>query len=215
MMTAEQATDPAYWAKHLRQPVQFSAGIQTLLEMEDTVFLEVGPGNALSTVTKQQIKQDGSQLTYTTLRHPRQQEDDRKRPLTTIGQLWLAGVPVQWQKIYKYQNRQHIPLPLYPFERQRYWLDPPTDKQPRHLSAKKKAPLADWFYLPTWQHTLPPTTQQYLQDKAANWLIFIDDAGLGSQLESALCTQSQQVSVVKVAKNFRATRRFYIHHQSC
>ena len=54
-MTAVQATSPAYWANHLRHTVNFAAGIQTLLGMDNAVFLEVGPGNALTTVTKQQI----------------------------------------------------------------------------------------------------------------------------------------------------------------
>ena len=90
----------------------------------------------------------------------------------------MAGVPVQWQSHYQRQNRQRIPLPVYPFEKQRYWINPPTASQPRHLSAKKKAPLADWFYLPTWEHTLPPTrTLQYLQDDQATWLLFGDEQG--------------------------------------
>ena len=216
-LTAEQATDPSYWARHLRHTVNFSAGIKTLLTMSDGVFLEVGPGNALTTVIKRQIGQDGSQVAYATLRHPRQQEDDRIRPLTTVGQLWLAGLPVQWEQLYQPQNRRRLPLPLYPFERQRFWLDPPTDNQPRHLSAKKKAPLADWFYLPTWHHTLPPTlTQQYLLDKNANWLLFVDEAGLGDRLDSFLRTNEQQVTTVMVSDQFAQLDEsaFYINPAS-
>ena len=202
-MTAEQATDPNYWARHLRHTVNFAAGVQTLCSLGDAIFLEVGPGNALATVVKQQLDKNAPQLTYATLRHPRQNEDDRIRPLTTIGQLWLAGCPVQWEQLYQHQNRRRLPLPGYPFERQRYWLDPPTENQPRHLSAKKKAPLPDWFYLPTWQHTLPPTmTQQYLLDKKANWLLFVDEAGLGDRLDGFLRTNEQHVTVVMAGEKF-------------
>lgn len=67
-LTAEQATDPHYWARHLRHAVNFAAGIQTLRSLSGAIFLEVGPGNALATVVKPQI--DGGQLTNATLRHP-------------------------------------------------------------------------------------------------------------------------------------------------
>ncbi|MAT97570.1 MAG: hypothetical protein CL608_10545 [Anaerolineaceae bacterium] len=202
-MTAEQATDPNYWARHLRHTVNFAAGIQTLRTLGDAIFLEVGPGNALATVVKQQLDKNAAQLTYATLRHPRQNEADRIRPLTTIGQLWLAGCPVQWEQLYQHQNRRRLPLPGYPFERQRYWLDPPAENQPRHLSTKKKAPLPDWFYLPTWQHTLPPTmTQQYLLDKKANWLLFVDEASLGDRLDGFLRTNEQHVTVVMAGEQF-------------
>ncbi|MCC6605390.1 MAG: amino acid adenylation domain-containing protein [Anaerolineae bacterium] len=200
-LTAEQATDPHYWARHLRHAVDFAAGIQTLRSLNNAIFLEVGPGNTLATVVKPQLG-DGH-LTYATLRHPRQNEADRIRPLTTIGQLWLAGLPVQWSLLYQQQNRHRLPLPGYPFERERYWLDPPSASQPRHLSAHKKAPLADWFYLPGWQNTLPPTlTQQYLLDKPAHWLLFVDEAGLGDRLDSFLRTVAQQVTVVLPGEQF-------------
>ncbi len=201
-MTAEQATDPNYWARHLRHTVNFAAGVQTLLTLGDAIFLEVGPGNALATVVKQQLDKNSAQLAYATLRHPRQNEDDRIRPLTTIGQLWLAGLPVQWEQLYQHQNRRRLPLPGYPFERQRYWLDPPTENQPRHLSARKKAPLPDWFYLPTWQHTLPLTALHFLHEKQANWLLFTDEAGLGERLNKFLCTHKQRVIVVTAGEQF-------------
>src|SRR5690606_10692736 len=120
-----------------------------------------------------------------------------------IGQLWLAGVSVQWQQVYQHQNRHRLPLPVYPFERERYWLDPPVEQRPAHLSARKKVSLADWFYLPSWEHTLPPSlTQQYLLDKAANWLIFVDEAGLGDRLVSFLQAAEQFVTVVLIGDHF-------------
>lgn len=110
---------------------------------------------------------------------------------------------MQGEQLYQHQNRRRLPLPGYPFERQRYWVDPPSENQPRHLSAKKKAPLPDWFYLPTWQHTLPPTmTQQYLLDKKANWLLFVDETGLGDRLDGFLRTNEQHVTVVMAGEQF-------------
>lgn len=202
-LTAVQATDPHYWVSHLRHTVHFAAGIQTLLSLKDAVFLEVGPGSALTSLVKQQIGSNDSQLAYASLRHPRQQEADRIRPFTTIGQLWLAGLPVKWQKLYQPQNRRRLPLPGYPFERERYWLDPPAETQPRHLSTQRKAQLADWFYLPDWQHTLPPAlTQHYLLDHPSHWLLFVDKTGLGDRLGSFLRSHQQQITLVRPGQQF-------------
>lgn len=202
-MSAEQATDPNYWAAQLRQTVQFAAGIETLRSLDGAIFLEVGPGNALTTVVKQQIGRESTQMSYASLRHPRQAEADRIRPLTTIGQLWLADAPLHWASYYQHQNRTRFPLPLYPFERQRYWVDPPQNNQPRHLSARKKAVVKDWFYLPNWQPSMPPTlTQSYLIDKKSSWLIFADGAGLGTRIEGFLRTHDQDVIVVREGEQF-------------
>jgi acyl transferase domain-containing protein len=43
--------------------------------------------------------------------------------LNTLGQLWLAGIEIDWSKFYAGQQRYRVPLPTYPFERQRYWIE--------------------------------------------------------------------------------------------
>ena len=44
--------------------------------------------------------------------------------LFALGSLWLNGVTISWDGFYTHEDRQRIPLPGYPFERQRFWVDP-------------------------------------------------------------------------------------------
>ncbi|MBV9788043.1 MAG: acyltransferase domain-containing protein, partial [Chloroflexi bacterium] len=121
-ITSEQASDPEYWANHLRQPVRFGDGLQTLAQESGRILLEVGPGRTLSTLA-QQSGRAGSRIVISSLRHPQDHQSDTAFLLTAIGKLWLLGVTINWQALYAEEQRRRIPLPLYPFERQRYWVE--------------------------------------------------------------------------------------------
>ncbi|BAY34384.1 beta-ketoacyl synthase [Nostoc carneum NIES-2107] len=117
----EAAIDPNYWAKHLRQTVRFSDGIAKLQKQPERIFLEVGPGKTLNTFVKHQKLEV---VTLTSLRHPQEQKSDIAFIFNTLGRLWLQGVKVDWSSFYSHEKPYHIPLPTYPFERQRYWVEP-------------------------------------------------------------------------------------------
>ncbi|MBV9789245.1 MAG: acyltransferase domain-containing protein, partial [Chloroflexi bacterium] len=121
-ITEQQATDPRYWAGHLRQPVRFADGITALLEDPSRIFLEVGPGWTLSSAVRQQRELGHAPLTITSMRHVQDEQPDLVCLLSTIGRLWAAGVAIDAQKLYADQRRRRVALPSYPFERQRYWV---------------------------------------------------------------------------------------------
>ncbi len=95
-ITAEQATSPAYYAAHLRRPVQFEAGIRTLAVDHGLFFLEVGPGNALTTLARANLGGERAKHVTSSLSHPRRADRDSKAMLEAVGRLWLSGVPVSW-----------------------------------------------------------------------------------------------------------------------
>ncbi|NMG07611.1 type I polyketide synthase [Brasilonema sp. UFV-L1] len=121
-ITAAQATDPKYWARHLRQTVRFSEGIAELLQQPEQILLEVGPGKTLSTLANKQKASE--QVVLSSLRHPQNQQSDVAFLLNTLGRLWLEGINVDWSEFYAHEQRHRIPLPTYPFERKRYWIEP-------------------------------------------------------------------------------------------
>ncbi|KOP26797.1 non-ribosomal peptide synthase [Hapalosiphon sp. MRB220] len=122
-ITAAEATDARYWAKHLRQTVYFSAGITQLLQEPNRILLEVGPGRTLRTLVKQHSSLLTDQVVLSSLRHPQEEQPDTAFLLNTLGQLWLAGVNINWSNFYAHERRHRVPLPTYPFERQRYWIE--------------------------------------------------------------------------------------------
>ncbi len=125
--TADEATNPSYWATHLRQTVRFSDCLEELLKEQNRVLLEVGPGQTASTLTDQHPNRKRRQIILSSTRHPNQQKSDVGFILNTLGRLWLAGIQVDWSGFYADENRHRLPLPNYPFERKRYWID--TGKQ--------------------------------------------------------------------------------------
>lgn len=123
-ITATQATDPAYWGKHLRQTVRFADGIQQLWQDPQQILLEVGAGRTLSTFAQHHPAKTTGQTVLTSLRHPQEQRSDVALMVQTLGQLWLNGISADWSGFYAHERRYRLPLPTYPFERQRYWIEP-------------------------------------------------------------------------------------------
>lgn len=124
-ITITQATNPDYYAQHLRSTVLFAQGVEKLLAIPEQVLLEVGPGHTLTTLVKRHPDKAAAQTVLTSVRHPQEEKSDNRVLFTALGQLWLAGVKVDWFGFYSQEEYYRLPLPTYPFERQRYWIDPP------------------------------------------------------------------------------------------
>ena len=135
-ITASQATDPYYWSKHLRGTVQFADGLHELLKESNQILLEVGPGWTLSKLTKQHPSKTSEQIVLSSLPHVQSKQSDFAFLLNTLGQLWLAGIQIDWARFYAHNPQQRIPLPTYSFERQRYWIEPQQLPQVINVNTK-------------------------------------------------------------------------------
>jgi acyl transferase domain-containing protein len=125
-ITASEATDINYWAQHLRQTVRFADGMREVLKEPGRILLEVGPGQTLSTLARQSSTADAQPVVLSSMRHPKESESDTAFLISTVGKLWLAGVNIDWPGFYAQERRQRLSLPTYPFERKRYWIEPPA-----------------------------------------------------------------------------------------
>ncbi|HWA28156.1 MAG TPA: type I polyketide synthase, partial [Lacunisphaera sp.] len=145
LITPEEATDSAYWGRHLRGTVRFCAGVQELMTTAGTVFLEVGPGRSLVSLVKAQAS-EAAVSAVASLPPPQAAGSDVVQVLQALGQLWLAGGKVDWAGLHAGRRRCRVPLPTYPFERQRYWIDKRPENRPASSNpAGKKADISDWF----------------------------------------------------------------------
>jgi len=203
-VTAAEATNPDYWATHLRRTIRFSDGVRELLQDPDAILLEVGPGKTLSTLARLHIDRDSEQVTLSSLRHPKERQSDVAFLLDTVGRLWLAGVDIDWSAFYAGERRHRIPLPTYPFERERFWIEPEEDKSTRQVSSRKQPDIADWFYLPSWKRSLPPVPlgPGDLAHEKLCWLVFSDSCGVGVQMVKRLEQEGQDVITVMPGGQF-------------
>jgi len=202
-ITTAEATSSDYWVRHLRQPVRFSQGVTELFKQPKQIFLEVGPGRTLSTFI-QQHQQEGL-VVLTSLRHPQEQKSDIAFLLNTLGRLWLSGVQIHWSSFYTHEQRHRIPLPTYPFERQRYWLETNSHFTSVAEPLDKKLNIANWFYVPSWKRCSLPLQKRDFASKSVQklcWLVFIDRVGIGSQIAKQLEQQGHDVVTVTVAERF-------------
>jgi acyl transferase domain-containing protein len=122
-VTASAAMNAAAWARHARQPVRFAAGLSTLAQDPGRILLEVGPGQTLSDFARRHPRTAAEHVVLASLSGARDAE--LASLLRALGQLWLAGLPVSWCRLYSGEQRQRLPLPTYPFERQPHWVAPP------------------------------------------------------------------------------------------
>lgn len=120
-----EATNPGYWTDHLRATVRFSNALETMLDLEDTILLEVGPGRALTTLAHQK-KGEKSLVSIASLPVPKKGESSYHTVLEAMGQLWGKGIEIDWKAFHKGQSRQKIWLPAYAFDRKPCWIAPPT-----------------------------------------------------------------------------------------
>jgi acyl transferase domain-containing protein/acyl carrier protein len=196
-----------YWTRNLRQTVRFSNCIQELMKEPDRILLEVGPGNTLGTLAKQHVGGSGKRIVLSTIRHPQEQNSDIAFILNTLGRLWLANVEVDWSGLYKIERRRRIPLPTYPFERQRYWVKPQQEMHTIGVARglpEKNSDIANWFYVPSWKRAPLPEFGKGGESSTRNFcsLVFIDEGGFGDTLVELLQNSGQRVTVVKAGRRF-------------
>jgi acyl transferase domain-containing protein len=197
--TAGQATSAAAWAEHLRAPARLAPALAELLSDPSRVLLEVGPGQSLTVLARRQRPgaagggggAGGSGTARTILASlPGRSgpSGDLAFLLGALGQLWLAGVEIDWSAIQPDRGRR-VPLPTYPFERQRYWIAPAPSSGATAAASGSAAPVrraaaAVVLGTPVWRPALPVRATGDREPET--WLLLLDGAGLGARLAQRL-----------------------------
>jgi phthiocerol/phenolphthiocerol synthesis type-I polyketide synthase E len=135
-ITEEAIQDRGYWAGHLLGTVRFADGLNELLKQPKRRFLEVGPGHMLSRLVRRRTDVTSERVVLASLPADEGSLTDSGFMLTTLGQLWLAAVSVDWPGFHAQERRRRLPLLTYPFERQRYWIE--AREPHREIAIQKK-----------------------------------------------------------------------------
>lgn len=113
---AAQLSSWKHWTRHVREPVRFADAVKTLQEEGVSAFLEVGPSAVLSPHVPGAVATSSQVNTL----------------LGALGQLWTVGVQVNWQAVFEGSGACLVDLPVYAFQRRRYWLNPPKPRAGQH-----------------------------------------------------------------------------------
>ena len=186
-ITAGQATDPDAWVAHLRRPVRFADGLARLLAEPGRLLLEVGPGETLGRLARQQAA--GRAAVIPSL----PEAADGTALGQALARLWTAGAEVDWQRV-QGGRRRRVALPTYPFERERYWVDRgPAPQAARGAALVKRERIAEWFYRPVWRSA--PLAMDEAAERAS-WLVFADPDALGRRVTARLEAAGAEVVTV-------------------
>ncbi|GAA5179001.1 hypothetical protein GCM10023322_07620 [Rugosimonospora acidiphila] len=142
-----EPTDPRYWARQLRGTVRFAEGVKELIDGTDGVLLEVGPGHTLGNLARPYLGHLPGRAVLGSLPDSpgAGRRSDEAVLAATVGRLWLAGCGVDATAYHAGQRRRRVPLPTYPFERERYWIDradPAHGAHPTPAAARDPVPAA-------------------------------------------------------------------------
>ncbi|HEY2031690.1 MAG TPA: type I polyketide synthase [Myxococcales bacterium] len=120
-----ELADAGYWTRHLREAVRFYPAVKAASALPGAVFLEVGPGRALSTLARQA----GASSAHSSLPEPSEEgADEVASLLEAAGRLFCAGVPISVSQLAPSSARR-VSLPTYPFERKRHFIEPAAPSQ--------------------------------------------------------------------------------------
>lgn len=131
-LTDAQATDPMYWANHLRATVQFADALDTIIALENPLLLEVGPGHVTATLARQQVGKKPIPVLAGLANLP-DWSTSCQSLLTTLGQLYQNGIEPNWKAFYDGQQRVKVNAPTYAFDKTYCWLEP-IEAQPKNSS---------------------------------------------------------------------------------
>jgi acyl transferase domain-containing protein/acyl carrier protein len=214
-----EAVSPDYWVQHLRGTVRFADGISWLAANPDRIFLEVGPGRAMQAMAKAHPAVNAGQV-ISTLRHRDHATPDDSYFMAALARVWACGGVIDWDQIWGGARRLRLSLPGYRFQRKRYFIERSTS-----AATEAEAELArieetvDWGWRPAWKLASPGIEigpQGPVAPLAQDWLLFLDDLGIGERVAQRLRDLGQRVATVAIADTFadRGEGRFALPVES-
>lgn len=202
-ITPEDAVDPNYWARHLREKVQFRRGITVLAGSSDSVLLEVGPGHTLTALAREGELGRSSGEVLSSLPHAKDARPAASHVLSTLGALWLKGVEIDWQGVHQGESLHRISMPTYPFERSRFFVEPgaPGTFDFTFSPSSERLNFEDWFHVPSWKRTISLGAETTCKGLGP-WVIFADTAGLADAFVSTLSARNELFVRVNTGSTF-------------
>ena len=212
---AAEAQDPQYWANQILSPVRFTRNLAVLAERR-RLLLEAGPGEALLGIARQQLP---TSVMVASLGSENRRVSDAVVFLQAVARAWECGVSIKWERLDPDTAGRRVPLPTYPFERQRYLIeatspsveaaaisassDQSNSPLPTSDALAKRDDISTWFYAPSWKSTPPAVIALPAQSKpAGTWLVLAGKDSLSDLLIASLRAQGIKVVCVRAGEGF-------------
>ncbi|HTN88888.1 MAG TPA: SDR family NAD(P)-dependent oxidoreductase [Sorangium sp.] len=184
----------AYWARNLREPVLFSRAVERLSEGGPALFIEMSPHPVLGPAIDEGLRAHGRG--GAALASLRREQDEARALRESLGALYARGYPVDFRRQHASGGRC-VPLPSYPWQRERYWIEGSATVA---CASRSLAPLAspappdlakELLYEVAWERCAPapapaPANDARPRSPRGAWLLLADRSGLGDEVEALL-----------------------------
>ena len=129
-----ESLDGVYWRRHAREPVAFAAGVRALAELGVDLVVEIGPHSILAPMAVSAWPESPGSPVPRVLASLRRPSGDETVPASdgfveAVAGAYQAGLPVRFEGLFAGETRRRIPLPGYPFQRERHWLEAPKQRR--------------------------------------------------------------------------------------
>lgn len=211
-ITDQQATDPNYWVEHMVGCVKFWPGIEMLMQSDSQIFLDVGPNRVMTSLVSQPQAQErnvNQSVVVPSLPHVKEGIGSHRFWMTGLSKLWCLGVTIDWAQYYEDKTNRRLRLPTYPFERQRYWVEP--NKSLNSCTALGEQSYQDrsieqCLYQPLWKQVKLLTSSLQFDSYSLTqrtWLVFDCLPVMSAALKKVLVSKGQAVIEVNSGAGFR------------
>lgn len=130
------APDKSYWRRHTREAVRFGDGMLALAKLECRTFLEIGPHPVLLPLAQVCLGAKGKSSAWIATLN--RQKSDADSITEMLVALYIAGHNLNWTAVHADASWRRIPLPTYPFQRQRHWIEDNTNHTDRARNAVER-----------------------------------------------------------------------------
>jgi acyl carrier protein/malonyl CoA-acyl carrier protein transacylase len=204
-ITDAEAVDSVYWARHLEEPIRFLDGLTTLLNHKNYLFIQPGSDRGLPLFLDSHPRKKDCVACVSIMKHPKEPSAELDYFYNRLADFWLHGGIIDWNSYYGDNPGRRIPLPTYPFKKQRFEIKGDPLMVGSHMLEQdrlmhKNEEIADWFYFPGWQQSVLPKPQANPSDKT--WLVFAEPGSISDRLIQILKSQQALVAVVNRADSF-------------
>ncbi|QNK68496.1 type I polyketide synthase [Variovorax sp. PAMC26660] len=197
-ITAEEATSPAYWGRHLRGTVRFADGLREIFSRPGRVLLEVGPGETLAGLARQHPDSQSAAGIWASQAHPQQLARNAQQLANAVAGLWTVGVDIDWAACRTGPEPRRVPLPTYAFQRRRFWVEPGETVRPVDSTAP------GLFYAPGWKRAVLPPGQATAVASGCT-LVLGDANSFTDRLARTLRERGERVILALRGKKFART----------
>ncbi len=197
-----------YWINQCRQTVRFHDAITSLAKHHpQQILFQLGLGKSMGEYTTSEINNS-----FVMCRPLATQKSSRDKPQEMYRQLyydiakaWLYGVSINWGHFYDNEKRQRVPLPTYPFARQKFWIEPDQDKA--QGLAEEPTNAIGYYEVSWYRNILKNITQELNFPAHLRWLIFYYPCTLMDNIISILNNNKQDYYLIEPGDQFQQNER--------